>query len=210
MPGAAQARPAPAARPPVFMNLEPFTVNLLEEGGEHYLQTSIVFQVADEKAMETMKAYLPVIRSRILMLLSSKRPSDLSSPAGKAKLVEELTQAVRESIPGTTPDRGIVQASSARSSSSRAPRPTAAMANEFLSQEEVDTLLKGVVDEPEVRAGGPAAAFAPTSSARRTASCAARMPTLEIINDRFARLLRIGLFNFMRRTPQKSRSRRCA
>jgi flagellar motor switch protein FliM len=29
-----------------------------------------------------------------------------------------------------------------------------------------------------------------------------RMPTLEIINDRFARLFRIGLFNFMRRSPE--------
>jgi flagellar motor switch protein FliM len=29
-----------------------------------------------------------------------------------------------------------------------------------------------------------------------------RMPTLEIINDRFARLLRIGMFNFMRRSPE--------
>ena len=57
-----------------------------------------------------MKSYLPVIRNRILMLLSAKRPSDLSSPAGKAKLVEELTAAVRESVPGTTPERGIVQA----------------------------------------------------------------------------------------------------
>ena len=94
----------------MFMNLDPFTVNLLEEEGEHYLQTSIVFQVADEKAMETMKAYLPVIRNRILLLLSSKRPSDLASPAGKAKLVEEVTGVVRESIPGTTPQRGIVQA----------------------------------------------------------------------------------------------------
>ena len=107
--GAAQAS-APTTRPPVFMNLEPFTVNLREEEGEHYLQTSIVFQVADEKAVETMKAYLPVIRNRILLLLSSKRPSDLASPAGKAQLVEEVTGAVRESIPGTTPQRGIVQA----------------------------------------------------------------------------------------------------
>lgn len=107
--GTAQAN-APTSRPPVFMNLEPFTVNLLGEDGERYLQTSIVFQVADEKAMETMKAYLPVIRNRILLLLSSKRPSDLASPAGKAKLVEEVTGAVRESIPGTTPERGIVQA----------------------------------------------------------------------------------------------------
>ena len=88
--GAAQAK-VPPSRPPVFLNLEPFTVNLLEEDGEHYLQTSIVFQVADEKAVETMKAYLPVIRSRLLLLLSSKRPSEIASPAGKAKLVDELT-----------------------------------------------------------------------------------------------------------------------
>jgi flagellar protein FliL len=108
--GAANASAPPPSRPPVFMNLDPFTVNLLEEDGEHYLQTSIVFQVSDEKAVETMKSYLPVIRNRVLMLLSSKRPSDLSSPAGKAKLVEELTAAVRESVPGTTPERGIMQA----------------------------------------------------------------------------------------------------
>lgn len=107
--GTAQAK-APPVRPPVFMNLEPFTVNLLEEDGEHYLQTSVVFQVADEKAVETMKSYLPVIRNRILLLLSGKRPSDLATPAGKAKLVDELTAAVRESVPGTTPERGIVQA----------------------------------------------------------------------------------------------------
>jgi flagellar FliL protein len=100
----------PTTRPPVFMNLEPFTVNLLEEGGERYLQTSIVFQVTDEKVAESMKAYLPVIRNRILLLLSGKRPSDLATPAGKAKLVEEVTGAVRESIPGTTAQRGIVQA----------------------------------------------------------------------------------------------------
>jgi flagellar motor switch protein FliM len=31
-----------------------------------------------------------------------------------------------------------------------------------------------------------------------------RMPTLEIINERFARNLRIGLFNFMRRNPEIS------
>ena len=107
--GSAQAS-APASRPPVFMNLEPFTVNLLEEDGEHYLQTSVVYQVADEKVVETMKQYLPVIRNRILLLLSSKRPSDLSTAAGKAKLVEELTAAVRESIPGTTAERGILTA----------------------------------------------------------------------------------------------------
>jgi flagellar protein FliL len=105
--GAAQASVAP--RPPLFLNLEPFTVNLLEENGEHYLQTSLVFQVVDQQAVDTMKLYLPVIRNRILLLLSGKRPSDIASPEGKAKLVTEVTTAVRESIPGTTAERGIVQ-----------------------------------------------------------------------------------------------------
>lgn len=98
------------AKPPVFMNLEPFTVNLAEEDGEHYLQMSVTYHVADEKAVETLKAYLPVIRNRILLLLSAKKPSDLASAEGKAKLVEELAAAVRESVPGTTPDKGVVQA----------------------------------------------------------------------------------------------------
>jgi flagellar FliL protein len=105
--GTAQASVAPRA--PVFLNLEPFTVNLLEENGEHYLQTSLVFQVADQQVVETMKLYLPVIRNRILLLLSGKRPSDIASPEGKAKLVAEVTAAVRESIPGSTPERGVVQ-----------------------------------------------------------------------------------------------------
>ena len=107
--GSVQAS-VPTTRPPVFLNLEPFTVNLVEEEGEHYLQTSIVYQVSDEKVVETMKQYLPVIRNRILLLLSSKRPSELASAAGKAKLVDELTTAVRESIPGTTAERGVITA----------------------------------------------------------------------------------------------------
>ncbi len=108
--GTAEAAKPASARPPVFMNLEPFTVNLAEEDGEHYLQMSVIYQVADEKTVDTLKAYLPVIRNRILLLLSSKKPSDLATAQGKAKLVEELTVAVRESVPGTTPERGVVQA----------------------------------------------------------------------------------------------------
>ena len=101
---------AAVAKPPLFHNLDPFTVNLAEENGDHYLQVSIVFQVADEKAVDQVKTYLPVIRNRILLLLSSKHPSELSTPEGKQKLVDELVAAARASIPGTTPDRGITGA----------------------------------------------------------------------------------------------------
>lgn len=79
------------------------------------------------------------------------------------------------------------------------------MANEFLSQEEVDALLKGVVDEPESATApdepGGVRAYKLGTQERIVRG---RMPTLEIINDRFGRLLRIGLFNFMRRSPEIS------
>jgi flagellar motor switch protein FliM len=80
------------------------------------------------------------------------------------------------------------------------------LANEYLSQEEVDALLKGVSPEDGAPAPGgtPAEGVRPYDLATQERIVRGRMPTLEIINDRFARLLRIGLFNFMRRSPEIS------
>jgi flagellar FliL protein len=98
------------AKPPTFVTLEPFTVNLQQENGDHFLQTGIVVQVADSKAADAMKTYMPIIRSKLLLLLSSKAPSELASLEGKKKLVAEIIATVRDSLPGTTPDRGIENA----------------------------------------------------------------------------------------------------
>jgi flagellar motor switch protein FliM len=74
------------------------------------------------------------------------------------------------------------------------------VSNEFLTQEEVDALLKGADEESP--AATPAEGVRPYDLATQERIVRGRMPTLEIINDRFARLLRIGLFNFMRRSPE--------
>jgi flagellar FliL protein len=95
-------------KPPIFVTLEPFTVNLLQEAGDHYLQVGIVYQVDGGKTVDAMKAYMPIIRNRILLLLSGKHPSELSQVDGKQKLVSELVLVARESLPdGATPERGI-------------------------------------------------------------------------------------------------------
>ena len=78
------------------------------------------------------------------------------------------------------------------------------MANEFISQDEVDALLKGVVDEPEAEAAVEPGGVKPYRLGTEERIVRGRMPTLEIINDRFARFLRIGMFNFMRRSPEIS------
>jgi flagellar motor switch protein FliM len=75
------------------------------------------------------------------------------------------------------------------------------MADDFLSQEEVNVLLKGVAGQGISQQGsGPPAGFRPYNLATQERIVRGRMPTLEIINERFARLLRLGLFNFMRRS----------
>jgi flagellar motor switch protein FliM len=80
------------------------------------------------------------------------------------------------------------------------------MAGDFLSQDEVDALLKGVTgetDEPEEQAGDGASIRAYNLGTQERI-VRGRMPTLELVNERFARYLRIGLFNYMHRNAEIS------
>jgi flagellar motor switch protein FliM len=79
--------------------------------------------------------------------------------------------------------------------------------SEFLSQDEVDSLLKGVngeTDDAETHTEANSDEVRPYNLASQERIVRGRMPTMEIINERFARLFRIGLFNFIRRTPEIS------
>jgi len=80
------------------------------------------------------------------------------------------------------------------------------MSESFLSQEEVDALLEGVTGESqktveETPEAGSVRSYNISSQERIVRG---RMPTMEIVNERFARNLRIGLFNFIRRSPEIS------
>ncbi|MFO1319747.1 MAG: flagellar motor switch protein FliM [Burkholderiales bacterium] len=79
------------------------------------------------------------------------------------------------------------------------------MADDILSQEEVDALLRGVSGEPEeVESEAGNGGVRAYDIGRQERIVRGRMPTLELINERFARLLRLGLYNFMRRSAEIS------
>lgn len=79
------------------------------------------------------------------------------------------------------------------------------MAEEILSQDEVDALLKGVLGEPEEEgAAEDDGSIRTYDIGKQERIVRGRMPTLEIINERFARMFRLGLFNFMRRSAEIS------
>lgn len=75
--------------------------------------------------------------------------------------------------------------------------------NDLLSQDEIDALLHGVddVEEEELETADACAEYDFSSQDRIVRG---RMPTLEMVNERFARHLRISLFNLMRRTTEVS------
>ncbi|MFH0229641.1 flagellar motor switch protein FliM [Vibrio diabolicus] len=77
---------------------------------------------------------------------------------------------------------------------------------DLLSQDEIDALLHGVddvddVDEPIENDNEGAVNFDFSSQDRIVRG---RMPTLELINERFARHMRISLFNMLRKTAEVS------
>jgi len=79
------------------------------------------------------------------------------------------------------------------------------MADDILSQEEVDALLRGVTGEQEESAVADGAnGIRAYDIGRQERIVRGRMPTLELINERFSRLLRIELFNFTRRSTEIS------
>jgi flagellar motor switch protein FliM len=77
--------------------------------------------------------------------------------------------------------------------------------NDILSQDEIDALLHGVdsgsVDTTPGPAPGEVRGF---DFATQVRIVRGRMPTLEMVNERFARLFRISLFNMLRRSPEIS------
>ncbi|HEY0847058.1 MAG TPA: flagellar basal body-associated protein FliL [Noviherbaspirillum sp.] len=94
-------------KPPVFLAMEPFTVNLQPEMGEQYLQVAFTLQVADQVQVENIKLYMPLVRSRILMLLSTKKASELSSAEGKKKLQDEIIAQIKQPFAPQSPPQQV-------------------------------------------------------------------------------------------------------
>ena len=82
--------------PPTFVPMEPFTVNLMPENGEQYLQVVATLKLEDSHVADDLKVYMPELRHRVLMLLSGKKASELQGVDGREALAEEIMSASNE------------------------------------------------------------------------------------------------------------------
>lgn len=77
-------------------------------------------------------------------------------------------------------------------------------AQDLLSQDEIDALLHGADEKPDADDNADSGGISSYDITSQERIVRGRMPTLEMINERFARYTRISLFNLLRRTADVS------
>lgn len=95
---------APSGTPPVYLPVDPFTVNLTDKEVDRYAQIAISLEVVDQKTADLLKNYMPAMRSGMLMVLSHKSAEDLLSRAGKEKLQREILREALRPLGIEAPD----------------------------------------------------------------------------------------------------------
>ena len=80
--------------PPVYVALDAFTVNLVPEHGDQYLQLVVSVEVDEAQTADQLKVYMPKLRNDLTLLLSSKKASDLVTTGGKEQLAEEIKDRI--------------------------------------------------------------------------------------------------------------------
>ncbi len=82
-----------------FFNLEKMIVNLAPPDIDRYVQISLAYETTDEVAQKNLKTYLPVIRSRVLLLLSTKTVEEIKTIEGKQVLLNQALNVARLTLP---------------------------------------------------------------------------------------------------------------
>jgi flagellar FliL protein len=76
--------------PPAYLPMDNMVVNLADPGGDRVAQIGVTLVVTDAHTSDTVKAFLPTIRSGVLMLISQKTATELLTAEGKATLAKEI------------------------------------------------------------------------------------------------------------------------
>ena len=96
--------------PPVYVAMDAFTVNLVPESGDQFVQLILSVEVADAPTGDRIKTYTPKIRNNVMMLLSGKKASELLTKEGKEKLVGEIRDQMNHVLaPGAKEDDAPVK-----------------------------------------------------------------------------------------------------
>ncbi len=115
---AAPAKKAAAKRDPkvapVFVPLDPFTINLADRNADRYAQIAVTLELNDPTLEPQIKTYMPAIRSNVLLAIADRTADELLARDGKKELarriVRETSRALGYELPPEEPVAAATEA----------------------------------------------------------------------------------------------------
>ncbi len=98
---------------PVFVPLEPFTVNLADRDAERYAQVGVTLEIPDAKVGEQIKTFMPAIRNNVLLAIADRTAAELLGRDGKAKLAEKIKRETARALGAEVEDEAAGDAAHA-------------------------------------------------------------------------------------------------
>lgn len=101
---------APAAKPALYLQLDPnFLANYNVNGRQRYLQVALTVMTRDPAALDALREHMPLVRNRLVMLLSGETFEQLQTDEGRVQLQQKLLAAIREILQQETGKADIEQ-----------------------------------------------------------------------------------------------------
>lgn len=85
-------------KPPTYLPMDAMVVNLADPGGGRFVQLGITLKLDDPHTAETVKQYMPSIRSAVLIAVSQRTADELLAAEGKEKLTKAIIRATSEQL----------------------------------------------------------------------------------------------------------------
>lgn len=123
----AVVKPVDPKSAPTFLPLENMVVNLADPGGSRYIQVGLTLQLQDAATGEAVKAFMPSIRSEVLLLLSRSTSEEVLSAEGKEKLGKGIIAAVSDVMGYPAPEEADEEGETKKKKKRGPPNPVQAV-----------------------------------------------------------------------------------
>lgn len=89
---------SPAATIGPMLKINPLVINLKEEGGRHYIKTTIVLEIGQPEWLEEVRSKVPLLTDLAILTLSDKRLKELQNAEAKENLKKELLVRINQAL----------------------------------------------------------------------------------------------------------------
>jgi flagellar basal body-associated protein FliL len=102
LPGSSSAKKKevvpPAAAIGPMLKINPLVINLREEGGRHYIKTTIILEIGRPEWLEEVRSKIPLLADLTILTLSDKRLKELQDAEAKENLKKELLLKTNQAL----------------------------------------------------------------------------------------------------------------